>query len=150
MDAVVGVLQKLGMDSTVFTQFAIFCVLYLTAVPLFIKKLQTTLEEREANTSGLREHVQKALEKCQAEESEYQQKVDVTLQEIQKKFHQQKGELIQEEKAKVRELESKLDEEIEAKKVQFVGELEEKKKEILKETTSLSQQLIKKIAGGIN
>ena len=149
MDAVVSVLNRLGMDASVFIQFAIFCALYFLMVPLFMKKLQSVLEEREANTTGLKEHAQKELEKAQVLEEDYQQKLNSSMEELQKKFHTDRQELLQAEKVKLRQLEDQLDAELDSKKEKFVAELEEQKKQLLGQTTQLSSHLVEKLAGKI-
>lgn len=147
MDAVVSVLNRLGMDASVFIQFAIFCALYFLMVPLFIKKLQLVLEEREANTTGLKEHAQKELDKANTLEEDYQQKFNSSMEELQKKFHADRHELMLSEKMKLRQLEDQLDDEIDSKKEKFIVELEEQKKQLLGQTSQLSSHLIEKLAG---
>lgn len=146
MDAVVGVLNKLGMDGTVFYQFVIFCAIYFISVPLFIRKLQAVLEEREANTTVLRDRAHKELEKCKELESQYEQKVAENHAQLQKNYHLQKAEVIQSERIKIRETEEELDQKLEKEKLQFVSELEAHRAEIQKETKGLTDQLIQRLS----
>lgn len=146
MDAVVGVLNKLGMDGTVFYQFAIFCAIYFISVPLFIKKLQEVIEKRDANTTLLRDHSMKELESCKELEEEYRKKLEEAQRALQQTYHQGKVEVLQNEKAKIKDVEDQLDQKIESEKKQFVEELDQKKVQLLGETKELAGQLIQRLS----
>ena len=54
MDMIIGIFQKLGVDQSVFYQFAIFIVLSQLFVHLLFNKLQFVLQTRESKTTKLR------------------------------------------------------------------------------------------------
>lgn len=145
MEAIIQIFGRLGVDGTVFIQFALFCVLYLICAPFFMKKLQFVLEQRESKTTQLRVDAEKKLEEVKELTTTYDEKVNQVRVEVQTDYTQRKTEVIAESKKTVKELEVKLNKEFEAERSEFITEVEGKKAELFKEVESLSNQLVEQL-----
>lgn len=143
---VVKILQQLGMDSTVFIQFLIFCVIYFISVPLFWKKLQHVLEHREEKTTVLRKQAEETIERAKKIDEEYAEKLDVARSDAQKDFHKEKQSITLAEQAKIKKVEEELNAEYEGARSEYMSELGGKRDELIEQTSNLSNELIQRLS----
>ncbi|MCK5882436.1 MAG: hypothetical protein KAG61_02010 [Bacteriovoracaceae bacterium] len=143
---VVKILQQLGMDSTVFIQFLIFCVIYFITAPLLWKKLQYVLENREEKTTVLKKKAEETIERAEKIDEEYAEKLDVARNEAQKGFHKEKHDVALAEQAKIKKIEEELNTEYEGARSEYMKELDSKRGELMGQTSDLSNELIQKLS----
>lgn len=145
MDTIIGIFKSLGVDSTVFTQFIIICILYLVLRNLLFGKLQEVLELREGKTTKLEENANKKFIEAENLAKSYKEKINSAQSEAFSKLSKVKEEVLGVEKQKLKAEEAKLNSEIEAKAQQFANEVEQKRQEVLANADALANDLITKL-----
>lgn len=145
MDTIIGIFKSLGVDSTVFTQFIIICILYLVLRNLLFNKLQEVLELREGKTTKLEENANKKFIEAENLAKSYKEKINNAQSEAFSKLSKVKEDILKVEKDKLKEEEAKLNGEIEAKAKLFKEEVDQKKQQILASADSLANDLINKL-----
>ncbi|EQC50008.1 ATP synthase B/B' CF(0) [Bacteriovorax sp. BSW11_IV] len=145
MDTIIGIFKSLGVDSTVFTQFIIICILYLVLRNLLFGKLQEVLELREGKTTKLEENANKKFIEAENLAKSYKEKINNAQSEAFSKLSKVKEEVLGVEKQKLKAEEAKLNSEIEAKAQQFANEVEQKRQEVLANADALANDLITKL-----
>ena len=142
------ILKQLGVDHTIFYQFAIFFVIFIVLKKLLFEKLQETLEFRESKTFKLEEQANVKSEKAKKMAEEYQNGIEGAHLEAQEKINTNKIAVVELGNQNFKIAEQKIYTEYELEKNQYQKVVLEKKEIILKKAGPLAEELSKKIIEG--
>ena len=145
MESLIAIFNQLGVDGSIFYQFALFFVLYFVVRSLLFKPLQDVIETREGKTTKLEGEANHKFEKAKKLETEYKEKIDSAYLEAQEVFHAKKTEVIQRERNKYKDAEAKITAEFEEKRREELSKIEAQRAEILSEAKNLSSDLVQKL-----
>lgn len=139
------ILKQLGTDVSIFYQFGIIIVMYITARFVFIDHLHKILDTREVKTSELSGKADKQFEKVDKIQSEYKSKIQNANKEIKSKIEKGKNEVAKTLEGDYRKNEAQINEYIETSKKEIAKEIEGKKESVMNEAGLLAESLVKKI-----
>lgn len=142
---ILNVFTKLGVDQTIFYQFAIVVVLYFILKNLFFNKLKEVIVLREDKTTKLEGQANAKLQQSQKMADNYKSKMDKIYLESQEKFRERKSKLAHEEKEKLDHFEDKLQNDYETQMHKLSDEMKVKKADAFKKTEELSHSLVNKL-----
>ena len=142
---ILNVFTKLGVDQTIFYQFAIVVVLYFVLKNLFFNKLKEVIVLREEKTTKLEGEANAKLQESQRMADSYKAKMDKIYLESQEKFRERKSKLAYEEKEKLDSFEDKLQHDYETHMHKLSDEMKMKKADAFKKTEELSHSLVNKL-----
>jgi F0F1-type ATP synthase membrane subunit b/b' len=145
MATVQAIFTQLGVDSSLWPQFIIVLVLFILAQKLFLGKLQTVLETREANTVGLETSADETIEKVSKMQSEYKLKIEDANRTALKTSSDKKQQITQKYTESYKQTEKEVGQFVDQSRNEFSKELEGSKDKYLAEAESLSQSLVQKI-----
>lgn len=145
MGTVQAIFTQLGVDSSLGPQFIIVVTLFVLAQFLFLSKLQSVLENREANTVGLETSADETIEQVTKMQSEYKNKIDETNRASLKKLSEKKNMITQKYSENFKLSEKEVGQFVDQSRNEFEKELAGSKEKYLAEAESLSQSLIQKI-----
>jgi len=145
MATVQAIFTQLGVDSSLWPQFIIVLVLFILAQKLFLGKLQTVLETREANTVGLETSADETIEKVTKMQSEYKLKIEDANRTALKISSDKKQQITQKYTESYKQTEKEVGQFVDQSRNEFSKELEGSKDKYLAEAESLSQSLVQKI-----
>ena len=145
MDQVLDIFSQLGIDGTVFYQFALFIVLFVVLKKAFFNRLLCVIEEREAKTKGLLETAELNLQKADALAGEYNQKIGVFRREAQEVLDKNKQKIDQEREVLVKKEQGIALEAFALEKKKYFQEMKAQKKEIVKKAEGLSEKLVQRL-----
>ena len=95
MEALQQIVDQLGVDYTVFYQFATLCVLFLITKFLFFNALQFVIENREEKTTKLESSAEVVTEKANKLSNEYKDKIDEAYRASKEKTLAEKNNLFE-------------------------------------------------------
>lgn len=145
MEMLLGILDRLEINSSVFTQTIVVFVLFFIAKYLFYGKLQDILETRAAKTTGLESQADKQFERVEALKEEYENKISGARLKAQKEFNQAKKEISEKLDKKLADRSEIIEKRIEEARVKIAGEVQAQKEELLGESENLAGELVNKI-----
>lgn len=102
MDILLNVLEALGVNKTIFIQFAIFVILFAILKKTLFSKLLEVLMDREEKTVVTEKNSDELLEEAKALELKYKNLVGDIYQKYQAKFSEDKKEIMDEEEKRFR------------------------------------------------
>ena len=145
MDMIIGIFQKLGVDQSIFYQFAIFIVLFAALKAVFFNKLLFVLQTRESKTTKL-DH--QAGDKFK-EAEKLSEKFETEIQKANEEAHQNMSELKNSNLKKIhadqKEKETKVLANYEEQKKAVIAEVEAKRDAVLQNSKELSENLVNKL-----
>lgn len=148
MDLVTNILKQLGADGTFVNQLVIILVVFIIAKFLFIDRLQTIIESREAQTVGADEESEKKFKEIDALSQSYKAKIQEANKLAKANIDTSKQQIVKGAEAKYREEEVEVNMFVEKSKKEIAADIQGKEDQILKEADSLSNSLIQKITKG--
>ena len=145
MDMILTIFKSLGVDQTVFIQFAILIVIFFLVSSLLFSKLQEVLELREVKTTKL-ENTAHAIYK-QADElaEQYKARVEKTHQDSHHANQKKKTDITLAEKEKLKSAEEQFSKEYEEKRSKILAEVAAQKATLMSKVDELSGSLVEKL-----
>ena len=119
MDKVIQIFTQLGVDSTIFAQFAIFTVLFFVLKYVWFNKLLSVIELRENSTTKRDSNANEKFNEAGKLAQKYDDEIQDTYAETFKNVNSKKEALLKEEGIRIREVEGKLATEFEAKRAEL-------------------------------
>ncbi|MCP4913753.1 MAG: hypothetical protein GY909_11615 [Oligoflexia bacterium] len=145
MDKVIQIFTQLGVDSTIFAQFAIFTVLFFVLKYVWFNKLLSVIELRENSTTKRDSNANEKFNEADKLAQKYDDEIQDTYAETFKNVNSKKEALLKEEGVRIREVEGKLATEFEAKRAELEEDYKAKKSQVLSSVDSLSGDLVNKL-----
>lgn len=145
MDKVIQIFTQLGVDSTIFAQFAIFTVLFFVLKYVWFNKLLSVIELRENSTTKRDSNANEKFNEADKLAQKYDDEIQDTYAETFKNVNSKKEALLKEEGIRIREVEGKLATEFEAKRAELEEDYKAKKSQVLSNVDSLSGDLLNKL-----
>ena len=139
------IFTKLGIDSTLFIQIAIFLVVYLVMYFLVLRPLFELYKHREALVLGNQEDKEQKLTEIQKLKDEYESKLRKVHGQIQNIFSKIKGEAAKECEEKLLEAKRKVKDSIDEARRQRQLEQQNVKEKLEKGIPQLAGMAIHKI-----
>lgn len=144
MDKLIGIFQQLGVDSSIFIQFAIFAVIFTLLKMLLFNKLLFVLQLRESKTTKLDEEANETFTKAESLAEEYHKKISVIQEKANNESSSRKEKIKQTEEAKLKTTTNEILKEYEDKKVDIISKAQAQGKELLSSSKSLTDDLVSK------
>lgn len=146
MDVLLNALKALGVDKTVFIQFAIFVILFVILKKLFFSKLLEVLKDREEKTVVTEKNSDSLMDEAKELEKKYNEMVAFIYQKYQEKFSEDKTDIMDEEnkRFKLHEEQTLQKEEEEIQKI--AQEIKALKEAAFQEKDNLKKELITKLS----
>ncbi len=145
MDMIIGIFQKLGVDQSIFYQFAIFIVLFAALKAVFFNKLLFVLQTRESKTTKLDDEAGDKFKEAE----KLSEKFDTEIQKANEEAHQNMSEMKNSNLKKIqedqKEKELKVLANYEEQKKAVLAEVEAKRDSVLKNSQELSENLVNKL-----
>ncbi|MCK6593823.1 MAG: hypothetical protein L6Q33_01375 [Bacteriovoracaceae bacterium] len=145
MDAILSIFQSLGVDQTVFVQFASVIVIFAILSCVLFPKVKEVLELRESKTTKLDGNANNLYKKAEEVSAQYKSVIEKTHQESQASATKKKSELTDSEKTQLKKTEEEIQKDYEAKKALVLKEIDSKKSNVLAEADQLSKTLLEKL-----
>lgn len=145
MDAIVGIFVSLGVNKTIFIQFAIVIALYFVLKMVLFSKLQFILELRENKTTKLEGAANKKLQEAEAMAQKYKDQLDQAHQEAYRVLNKKKEEVLSREHKIIKAKEAELNSLVETKRKESEALVATQREEVLKSVDSLSGDLVNKL-----
>ncbi len=145
MDKVIQIFTQLGVDSTIFAQFAIFTVLFFVLKYVWFNKLLSVIELRENSTTKRDSNANEKFNEADKLAQKYDDEIQDTYAETFKNVNSKKEALLKEEGVRIREVEGKLATEFEAKRAELEEDYKAEKSQVLSSVDSLSGDLVNKL-----
>jgi F-type H+-transporting ATPase subunit b len=145
MDMILTIFKSLGVDQTVFIQFAILIVIFFMISTLLFTKLQEVLELRESKTTKLENSAHAVYKQADELAEQYKARVEKTHQDSHHINQKKKSEISISEKAKLKSAEELFSKEYDEKKVKIMAEVATQKTTLLAKVDELSNSLVAKL-----
>ena len=145
IESVVNIFVQLGVDVTIWYQFAIFTILYPLLTYLFFNRLQFVIEHREGRTTKLESGANKKFENAERLSKEFDEKVKVATNEAQSFLKAEKSKAASSAEADYRSKEKEILSVVDAEVASYRKEIESKKEAIIGQAVSLSDNLVEKL-----
>lgn len=145
MDAILSIFQSLGVDQTVFVQFASVIVIFTILSCVLFPKVKEVLELRESKTTKLDGNANNLYKKAEDLSAQYKSVIEKTHQESQATAAKKKAELTDAERVELKKTEEVIQKDYDAKKTVVLKEIESKKSSVLAEADQLSKSLLEKL-----
>ena len=142
-----AILQSIGLNQTLFIQFAIFLVTYLFVSRVLFKPYNKAYEERVRKTEGNQNLAEQAIEETKTLELEYEQKARSINKEFKSIYDASKTAALHEYDRLVSEARESAKKTIEANRKKISNELEKAKNDLAKEIPTVSQTIVSKLIG---
>lgn len=146
MNEIIAIFKQLGVDSTIFFQFAIFVVFFAIVKVLLFDKLQFVIELRESKTTKLEGEANRKFQDAERLADEYREKMTDAQATSQEKLKSGKADVVNRERAKYEEAQKKIIAEMDSDRKTFEQELSQKKGEILSQADVLAAELVNKLS----
>jgi len=145
MQTILNIFISLGVDKTVFIQFALVVVIYFVLKFTFFSKLKEVLDTRENKTTKMESGANKKFTDAEALAAKYRSEIEKADEEALKIVTSKKSEVLSSQKAQVKSTEKALSGEFEAKRKELEADYASKKVSLLSQAESLSNELVQKI-----
>jgi F-type H+-transporting ATPase subunit b len=145
MDQLLSIFTQIGVDNTLGIQFALFVVGFFILKPLLFSKLQFVLEQRDSKTHLMEKEANKKLEDSERLAKTLKVKLDQAHEVAQSNIRNKREELLSKSKAMIVKRKQELSQQYETQMIAFEKDLATKRKDILNESESLSNELINKL-----
>jgi F0F1-type ATP synthase membrane subunit b/b' len=144
MDKLIQIFVKLGVDQSIFYQFAVFVVIFFLLKVTFFNKLLFVLQTRESKTTKLEEEALGKFKQAEKLSENFDKEIQKTSEEAHKKMTELKAESLKEIHGAQKLEEDRIQKEFEIEKRTALDEVENKRQEILKTSDSLASGLVEK------
>ena len=144
MDKIIQIFQKLGVDESIFYQFAVFVVLFFLLKIVFFNKLLFVLQTRESKTTKLEEEALGKFKEAQKLSDDFDKEILKTSEETHKKMSELKAESLKKIQGEQKLEEERILKEFEIEKKTALDQVENKRQEILKTSDLLADGLVEK------
>ena len=146
MDIIIGIFTSLGVDETIFTQFAIVIVIYFILKYTFFTKLQFVIEMRIAKTTGLETDANKKFAEADEIADKYRNEIEITQAEGQKVFSERKSQIISKERDRYKKHESEVLAEAEKTRSENLKFIDQHRELVFSKKKNLGDELVSKIS----
>jgi F0F1-type ATP synthase membrane subunit b/b' len=141
MDAVLNIIQALGIDRTLFIQLPIFLVMLFSIKAIAFNKYYECFEEREKQTVGGQEEALEFLKKTEELETTYQQKARALNTEIKGIFDARRLDAQKEHERIIVEAKDRVRSAVESGKSQIQGEFNKAREELLRDSKTIGRAI---------
>jgi len=145
MDKLIQIFVQLGVDGSIFYQFAIFMVVFFVLKVVFFNKLLFVLQARESKTVKLEEGASDKFKEAQKLAKELEHLVVTANEEIHEKMTAKKASAIKAIEVTQKESTEQIMKSFEEKKADVIASIEANKAEILATADELSEKFVDKI-----
>ncbi len=145
MDKIIQIFVKLGVDQSIFYQFAIFTVIFFLLKTLFFNKLLFVLQTRESKTTKLEEGAGDKMKEAEKLSKQFDEEVQKTNEQVYQKMSEKKSTALKNIDSVQKTEEEKILKAFEDRKAEVVASIEANKAQILSHADELSQTLVDKI-----
>jgi len=145
MDMILTIFKSLGVDQTVFIQFAFLIIIFFAVSTILFSKLQEVLELREAKTTKLEGSAHAIYKQADELAEQYKAHVEKTHQDSHHSNQKKKSELLGTEKEKLKTAEEQFSKEYEEKKEKILAEVNAQKAVLMSKVDELSNGLVSKL-----
>ena len=145
MDKFIGIFQKLGVDQSIFYQFAIFVVIFFLLKTMFFSKLLFVLQIRESKTTKLDEEAGAKFKEAEKLSEKFDIEIQAASEEAHLKMSEFKNNSVKEITANQKKQESQVLAQYEEKKKSVMAEVEANRSAVLESAGTLSESLINKL-----
>ncbi|MCB0355957.1 MAG: ATP synthase F0 subunit B [Bdellovibrionales bacterium] len=142
-----AILESIGLDQTLFVQFAIFFVTYFFVNQLVFKPYNKAYEERIKKTSGNQDLAEQAIQQTKVLELEYEKKARLINTEFKSIYDASKTEALHEYDRLVNEARENAKKTLEANRKKIASELDKAKLDLGKEVPVVSNTIVAKLLG---
>lgn len=144
MEKIIQIFVKLGVDQSIFYQFAVFVVVFFLLKIVFFNKLLFVLQTRESKTTKLEEEALGKFKLAQKLSDDFDKEIQKTSEETHKKMSDLKATSLKEIHGSQKLEEERILKEFETEKKVALDEVENKRQEILKTSDALANGLVDK------
>lgn len=145
MDMILTIFKSLGVDQTVFIQFATLIVIFFLVSNLLFSKLQEVLALREDKTTKLEGNAHAIYKQADELAEQYKARVEKTHQDSHHNNQKKKSELTSIEKEKLKKAEEEFNKEYDEKRAKIVAEVAAQKAALMSKVDELSGSLVSKL-----
>lgn len=145
MQTIINIFTSLGVDQTVFIQFALVVVIYFVLKYTFFSKLQFVLDTRESKTTKMESGANKKFTEAEALAAKYRVEIEKADSEAVKIITTKKQDALSAQKTQIKSTEKTLNAEFESKRAELEADFASKKAGVLAQADSLSKELVQKI-----
>lgn len=145
MDMIIGIFQKLGVDQSIFYQFAIFIVLFAALKAVFFNKLLFVLQTRESKTTKLDHQAGDKFKEAEKLSEKFETEIQKASEEAHQSMSEMKNSNLKKIQADQKEKELKVLANYEEQKKAVIAEVEAKRDAVLKSSNELSENLVNKL-----
>ena len=142
-----AILESIGLNGTIFIQFAIFFVTYIFVNGLVFKPYNKAYEERIKKTTGNKGLAELALEESKTLQVEYEQKAKILNQEFKTIYDSSKSEAMHEYDKLINQARSESQDFLSKNKKFISEEIDKAKKELGDEAKTVSSSIASKLLG---
>lgn len=145
MDKLIQIFVKIGVDQSIFYQFAIFIVVFFVLKIVFFNQLLFVIQTRESKTVKLEEGAGDKIKEAQKLAKELEQAMISANEEVQEKMMAKKATAVKTIEEAQKGSEDQIITSFEKRKAEVVASIEAGKAEVLASADELSENLINKI-----
>ncbi|MEC7277548.1 MAG: hypothetical protein VXV96_14610 [Bdellovibrionota bacterium] len=145
MDMIIGIFQKLGVDQSIFYQFAIFIVLFAALKATFFNKLLFVIQTRESKTTKLNDEAGDKFKEAEKLSEKFDNEIQKASEEAHSKMSSIKNESLKKIMDEQKAQEAKVLAAYEEEKKAAISEVEAKREAVLQSANELSDSLVNKL-----
>lgn len=145
MDKFLDIFVKLGVDQSIFYQFAIFTVIFFLLKTVFFSKLLFVLQTRENKTTKLEDQASSKFKEAEKLSQKFDEQIQVTNEEAHQKLSQKKNQTLKEIMEKQKSEEKEVLTAFEEEKGRVIKDIENQRDAVLAKADDLSKTLIEKL-----
>jgi len=146
MDAFLTVLAGIGVDKSVFTQFAIYITLLIVMKYLLFDRLKVVIENRESKTTGLIEAAAHQEHQAQILAETYNKKIDEAYRAIQQESAKEKEKVLEKNQQQIKAAEDAMNQQVDKSREEYQRELNTRKEVIAKDVDLIAESLISNLS----
>jgi F0F1-type ATP synthase membrane subunit b/b' len=142
---IIGIFQKLGVDQSIFYQFAIFIVLFAALKATFFNKLLFVIQTRESKTTKLNDEAGDKFKEAEKLSEKFDNEIQKASEEAHSKMSSIKNESLKKIMDEQKAQEAKVLAAYEEEKKAAISEVEAKREAVLQSANELSDSLVNKL-----
>lgn len=147
MDIVLGILQSLGANETVWLQLVLFLVAYIFLSKVLFKPYLEAYIERKKRTEGNQQIAERVIAETQELEHVYQKKARSLNTEHKQIYDQSRSQAIHEHSELVNKAKANAKTILEETKANIAEEIKKAKAELQSEAPAVSRSIVNQLAG---
>lgn len=145
MDKIIQIFTQLGADQSIFYQFAIFIILFITLKIVLFNKLLFVLQTRENKTTKMEELANTKFSQAEKLSKQFEEEISATRVAEVEKSSQKKAEALSVISQKKAEREKEIQSIYDQGKEKIEREFEVTKAKVMENVSQLSNNLIEKL-----